>query len=217
MTYVRETIENAAVGVAVLSDPQAFGLFTKQGIAAAIWQREVPEDFQTWIDKLPVTNLPAARVTTRIDVLRDTIESIFADAEIAQTVQGKYLIDDTVMLAQNFSTLMGVQQLRLRFDVIENDACRKFHIDAVSARLICTYRGTGTQYGISTDGSEPKRIFSVPTGAPMVLRGTKWPEPPASGLLHRSPPIEGTGMTRLVFVVDSIADDFDDAFDVRRI
>ena len=57
------------------------------------------------------------------------------------------------------------------------------------------------QYGISTDGREPKRIFTVPTGAPILLRGTKWPEPPHSGLLHRSPPIEGSGLTRLVLVL----------------
>ncbi len=37
-----------------------------------------------------------------------------------------------------------------------------------------------------------------------------WPEQPASGLLHRSPPIEGTGETRLVLVLDGVMD-LDDA------
>lgn len=46
----------------------------------------------------------------------------------------------------------------------------------------------------------------MPTGAPIPLRGTLWPEGPRSGLLHRLPPIEGTGETRLVLVLDPVDD-----------
>jgi len=101
---------------------------------------------------------------------------------------------------------MSAPYLRLRLDVVRTNACRKFHIDAVTARLICTYRGTGTQYGISTDGADPKRVFTVPTGAPIILRGTLWPADLPSGLLHRSPPIVDTGETRLLLVIDPVFD-----------
>lgn len=96
--------------------------------------------------------------------------------------------------------------VRLRLSRVTANACSKFHIDAITARLVCTYRGTGTQYGISHDGGGPKRMFTVPTGSPILLRGTLWPESPRSGLLHRSPPIEGSGETRLVLVLDPIFD-----------
>lgn len=101
---------------------------------------------------------------------------------------------------------MGAKWLRLRLDVVTTNACRKFHIDAVTARLVCTYRGTGTQYGVSVAGQEPHQIVTVPTGDPIVLRGTLWPETPTSGLQHRSPPIESTGETRLVLVLDPVDD-----------
>ena len=117
------------------------------------------------------------------------------------------LVNDVAALAEVLREIMPTSHLQMRFDVVTTNACRKFHIDAVTARLVCTYRGTGTQYGISTDGAEPQKIFTVPTGAPILLRGTLWPEPPRSGLLHRSPPIEGTGETRLVLVLDPIIDD----------
>jgi hypothetical protein len=81
----------------------------------------------------------------------------------------------------------------------------------VTARLVCTFRGAGTQYGISADGAEPGRIFTVPTGAPIVLRGARWPERPRSGLLHRSHPIEGTDQTRLVLVLDPVDDPQEEA------
>ena len=79
----------------------------------------------------------------------------------------------------------------------------------MTARLICTYRGPGTQYCISHDHTDPKRFFTVPTGAPILLRGSRWPQRPASGLLHRSPPIEGTGETRLVLVLDPVLNEDD--------
>ncbi|MEM9139786.1 MAG: DUF1826 domain-containing protein, partial [Pseudomonadota bacterium] len=69
----------------------------------------------------------------------------------------------------------------------------------------CTYRGTGTQYGIAGQGTEPENAVTVPTGAPILMRGTLWPERPSAGLLHRSPPIEGTGETRLVLILDPVA------------
>ncbi|EEE38158.1 hypothetical protein RKLH11_1999 [Rhodobacteraceae bacterium KLH11] len=105
---------------------------------------------------------------------------------------------------------MSATFLRLRLDVVTTNACRRFHIDAITARLVCTYRGTGTQYGVSTDGADPQRVFTVQTGSPILLRGTLWPAEPPSGLLHRSPPIEGTGETRLVLVLDPVTDPEDE-------
>ena len=204
MSYVRQTVENAAVGVAVCDELEEVAALEKPGVAAAIWRRQPPEDFQNWIDTLAVENLPSARTIVRSEVLRDAVEVIFNSAHVPINRQRLFLVEDIVTLAERFAGLMDTKFLQLRFDVVHDDACRKFHIDAVTARLVCTYRGPGTQYGISTDGNEPKRVFSVPTGSPILLRGTKWPEPPQSGLLHRSPPIEGTGTVRFVLVIDPI-------------
>ena len=121
------------------------------------------------------------------------------------------LIEDASALASIFANVMDSAYVRLRFDVVETNACRKFHIDAVKARLVCTYRGTGTQYGLSENGHDPAQILTVPTGAPIILRGTRWPETPVSGMLHRSPPIAGTGETRLLLVVDPIDDPAEEA------
>ena len=114
------------------------------------------------------------------------------------------LTSDTAALAEIFADLMRTHFLRLRFDVINTNACRKFHIDTVTARLICTYRGTGTQYGFPIDDTDPPRVFTATTGAPILLRGRLWPERPNAGLRHRSPPIEGSGQTRLVLVLDPV-------------
>ena len=76
------------------------------------------------------------------------------------------LIDDIAALADVFSGVMKASYVRLRLDVVTDNACKKFHIDALTARLVCTYRGTGTQYGIAAHGVPPHQVFTVPTGAP---------------------------------------------------
>ncbi|MFK7746133.1 MAG: DUF1826 domain-containing protein [Roseobacter sp.] len=70
-----------------------------------------------------------------------------------------------------FSDLVGARYLRLRLDVVTTNARRRFNKDAITSRLVCTYRGTGTQYGISTDGADARRVFTVQTGAPILFTG----------------------------------------------
>ena len=105
-----------------------------------------------------------------------------------------------------FSGIIHAPYLKLRLQAVSTNACRKFHIDNIKARLICTYRGRGTQYGRSENSTEPREVKNVSTGSVMIMRGTLWPESPNSGLLHRSPPIEGTDEIRLVLVLDPIED-----------
>ena len=206
MTLVREIVEHAAVGVGVADTPDGLFAIHRPGCAAAIWRRQPLPGFQSWIDALASDALPRARVILRHDTVRAAASEVCDVCGTPASPERDRLVDDIAALADIFAGLMRARWLRLRLDVVTTNACRKFHIDAVTARLVCTYRGTGTQYGISTDGAEPRRIFTVPTGAPVLLRGTLWPERPRSGLLHRSPPIEGTGETRAVLVLDPVDD-----------
>lgn len=206
MNVAQESVQHAAVGVGVAGAPEGLSAIHDPGCAAAIWERAPLPSFQSWIDALEPELLPKARVTLRPEDVRDAAHQICEACGTPDCDERAMLIDDAAALADLFAELMRAPCLRLRFDVIKTNSCRKFHMDAVTARLVCTYRGTGTQYGVSTDGTEPGDIFTVPTGAPILLRGKLWPESPASGLLHRSPPIEGTGETRLVLVLDSIGD-----------
>ena len=203
MTELREIVATP-VGVGIATTPRGLSAIQDPGCAAAIWQRKPLEGFQTWIDILEPDLLPRTRVVLRPDVVRRAMTEVVESFGLPDVPQRSMLVDDVSALAAVFADVMEAPYLRLRLDVITTNACRKFHVDAVNARLVCTYRGTGTQYGTSSDGAEPENIYTVPTGSPIVLRGTLWPEKPASGLRHRSPPIEGTGETRLVLVLDPI-------------
>jgi hypothetical protein len=206
MTVIHPIFPNTVAGVTVVDQPTGLATFMQPDCAAAIWHRKTVPDFQNWITALEPANLPQGRVVIRASSARSVMAELCEIARTPACQQRAKLIDDIAALVDIFSDLMKPPYLRLRLQVVTSNACRKFHTDAVTARLVCTYRGTGTQYGISNNGSDPARVLTVPTCAPILLRGTKWPEAPGSGLLHRSPPIEGTGATRLVLVLDPLSE-----------
>ena len=203
---VRRVLRDAATGVGVADMPEGLSAIHRPDCAAAIWRRQPLSSFQEWVDRLDPAHLPRARLILRPDAVRDAVTALCETAAMPEDAERTRFVDDVAALADIFADLMRASFVRLRLDVVETNACRKFHVDAITARLICTYRGTGTQYGTAKDGAGPGQVFTVPTGTPIVLRGMLWPESPRSGLLHRSPPIEGTGETRLVLVLDPVYD-----------
>ncbi|WP_111732156.1 DUF1826 domain-containing protein [Roseovarius amoyensis] len=206
MTIVQATKHVAENGLHSVATPDGLSAIRRADCAGAIWERQPLPRLRRWIDNLAPDQLPRARVVLPEDRVCDALMDITNACGTPKGLERDLLISDVSTLAAIFANVMRVSYLRLRLDVVCSNACRKFHIDAVTARLVCTYRGTGTQYGFAGKGREPDHIFTVPTGSPIVLRGTRWPETPVSGLLHRSPPIEGTGETRLVLVLDPVTD-----------
>ena len=131
---------------------------------------------------------------------------LFDVCGLPECYERNLLIDGIAALSAIYGSIMESRYLLLRLEVIRTNACRKFYIDAVTARLICIYRGRSTQYGNSIMGNEPEEILEVPIGSPIIMRGSSWPSGLKPDLLHRSPQIEGTGESRLVLVLDPIDD-----------
>lgn len=117
------------------------------------------------------------------------------------------LAHDIGELAGRFAALLRIERVAIRLEVVETDACRRFHADYVAVRLICTYTGPGTQWLANDDaaalapGAEPPAatIRSIATGDVALFKGRDRSDTP---IVHRSPPIVGTGARRLVLVID---------------
>ncbi|MEM6387557.1 MAG: DUF1826 domain-containing protein [Pseudomonadota bacterium] len=202
LASISEDIGSSAVEI--VHSPEGLGAIHERGCSAAIWQRPALPQFQNWIDTVAVPQLPTIRTILQPGAVRRAIHALCQSKGLPDCEERSMFVDDVAALVGIFASLMQSPYLRLRLDVIKTNACRKFHVDTLTTRLICTYRGTGTQYGIARDGREVETIQTVGTGSPILLRGSLWPVVPKSGLLHRSPPIEGTGETRLVLVLDPI-------------
>ncbi len=206
MTVLQKITDTGPIGVCAVQTPLALSRIFDPGCAAVIWDREPVHSFQCWLDGLDPEYLPSARLILHSRSVQDALHHWFELSDSPDCPERSVLIDDIAALADIFAHLMGTDYLRLRLDVVSTNSGRKFHEDTVSARPICTYRGTGTQYGVSSVHTDPEPVYTAPTCAPIVLRGSVWPSRPRTALRHLSPPIEGTGETRLVLVLDPIAD-----------
>ncbi|MEO1460476.1 MAG: DUF1826 domain-containing protein, partial [Pseudomonadota bacterium] len=176
---------DAPVRVGVTEVPEGLAAIHHPACAAAVWRREPLARFQTWIDALAPEHLPRAHLVLRHDMVRDAVAEVCEARGTPGGPERALLIDDTAALAHLFAELTRATYLRLRFEIVRRGAARPGDAGAVPVRLVCTYRGTGTQYAITAEGGVPRRVFTVPTGAPILLRR---PAHPGSGFLHRSPP-----------------------------
>jgi hypothetical protein len=123
---------------------------------------------------------------------------------------------DLRQLAALFFSISLGRDVTLRLETTATDGCRRFHVDQTHLRLLCTYRGPGTEWlpdaqvdrvaladgapnaGIVRCG-EPARFQPFWVG---ILKGGAYPGNAGHGLVHRSPPIAGTGQTRVLFCLD---------------
>ncbi|MFM7350550.1 MAG: DUF1826 domain-containing protein [Erythrobacter sp.] len=116
------------------------------------------------------------------------------------------LAADAAALARLFCETLALARFELRLEVVRTDSCRKFHADYVTARLITTYVGEGTQWLDGGDaarfaaGAEPRRINRLAAFDVGLFKGKLATGTPA---IHRSPPIVGTaGGARLLLVLN---------------
>ncbi len=172
---------------------------------AAIWTRDLPAVVQTWLEGFTPEQLPHGRYILAPDLTANCVTQIFRAHGIKAGAALAWLSEDIHNLALKVSEHSGLDRIRLRIDPVFDDACRKLHIDNVFARLICTYRGPGTELGI--DDLPETTLDAVPTGMPVLLKGKRWPSAAPPRLRHRSPAIEGTGRSRLMVVLEGCPDE----------
>jgi len=152
-------------GVLTVTDPADIARIAEPGVGGLVWQRRPLASFRQWIDALPPAQLPRARMILRPDAVRPAVVAACDTAGTPHGAERDRLADDIAALADIFAGALSARWLRLRLDVVDTNACRRFHVDRVIARLVCTCRGTGTQYGVST-GRTPRWSTPFPPDRP---------------------------------------------------
>ena len=194
MSAVRALREDALRdgAVAIGDDLAVLQRILDPDVHLAIWQRREEPDLEglDWdaiadIDQ----DVPVGALASTIPEALKSAGYPAADA----------LSDAIVPLASNFAALMACDALRIRLDVIETDACRRFHADQVTVRLLMPLVGPGTQWTHANAAPQiPEGELQV--GDVGLFKGRVWAEEPV--ILHRSPPIAGTDIMRLLLVID---------------
>jgi hypothetical protein len=101
----------------------------------------------------------------------------------------------------------------MRLERIVDNACCKFHADQVGLRLLTTYLGPGTQW-LPDDAVRRRRGLCFPLRhappqrlerfAVGLFKGESYPGNCGRGIVHRSPPVSGTGKVRILLCLDEL-------------
>lgn len=133
------------------------------------------------------------------------------------------LAADIALLAEILSELLDAATIGFRLEVIGKAMCPRLHVDRVGIRLLCTYRGPGTEWvdGASVDrrflgaasGGLPDdtsglllaghRVEAIPPFAVALLKGSLWQGNDGRGIVHRSPAIAVDKMPRVLLAMDA--------------
>lgn len=197
-----ETETDAVTGVARGATSEVLARIAEPGQAAAIWARARTPGFAAWIDALSPERLPVLRVTCPVTRVAEVAKEACDMVAMPGVTERDMLCGDIAALADIFGRVTGCDHLRLRLDVVRDEACRRFHLDNVPLRLLCTYRGRGTEYGLARATGDPEPVLRMAAGDAGLFRGGTWPAATRSRLVHRSPPITARGEVRLLLVLD---------------
>jgi hypothetical protein len=190
----------------VLSD------ITQPGVELVAWQRSPDPAWADWLAALPADALPVCRLEVASDDAAGLLKDQFDAGGVPGGQPRDAFVADIVALVTQFAALARTHSVRLRLDAITSDACRRWHRDCVPLRLICTYRGLGTQWVppglgaavLARPDDDAPQAMAFDTGDVALFKGCGWPgQPHDGGIVHRSPRIAGTGVTRLVLVLDA--------------
>ena len=184
---------------AASTDPAVLDRIHEPAIHLALWQRRRPASLN-WLDTLDFNEIDDVQEQLAMADLAATLPAALTRAGYAESLRGAVLAAEIAAQAQRFAHIMKRDAVRLRLEVIETDACRKFHADNVEARLLMPLTEPGTQW-IETAAGPDAPINHLAAGTVGLFKGRIWAETPA--ILHRSPPIAGTGQSRLLLVLDT--------------
>lgn len=160
------------------------------------------------LDDLPTAALP------NIHIDHALVSPLSAFLDQAKTAAGMdrslaLVLDDVGHQLRRFVGVTGTRSVALKLERVEDDACRKLHHDYVAQRLVVTYRGRGTQWlprayepvlGDERLSVPDEWLREVPRFTAALFAGRLLPG--GSPVLHRSPPILGTGQVRLVLTIN---------------
>ena len=197
-----------APGVVTCDAAEDLAAINRPDIELVIWRRTLPSDFQAWLERSDPWHFPDTRVLVRPSDLRRAMEPQLDDCGLPPGAMRDLLLGDVDDLVSAFASITRADLVDVRLQRVSHDACWKFHRDCVEARLLTTYRGPATEWVRPRHAEralreqkrfkgplERLRIHDV-----AVFKGSC--ARPGSGIVHRSPPIAGTGRARLLLCLN---------------
>ena len=181
----------------------------------SLWQRPTQTAINRELSTLQAAHLPDIRCPTSLDSFDDDVSALLTQQGLDPLVF-KNLRVDLRRLADLYFSVSEGRDVTLRLVTTDDDDCRRFHVDRTNLRLLCTYRGRGTEWLTEAQVDRVAQASGAPNdrivrfGDPAqfepfwvgILKGDAYPGNAGHGLVHRSPSIAGSGQIRVLFCLD---------------
>lgn len=177
-------------------------------VQLAVWRRMLAPSLAAWIDALSPNALPALHTVVPPGALAHCLVRALDVCGMPTGAMRARFIEDVTRLAAAFARIVGTAEINLRLESVADDACWKFHRDCVDARLVTTYRGPATEW-VTLENADAAIAMQTGYAGPIkrldphdvaLFKGSCAGQ--GQGIVHRSPPIAGTGIVRLLLVLN---------------
>jgi len=197
----------------------ALSAIAEPDCSIAIWQRPVDAVVERQAAHLAASEHLAIRLHLTPEQIAAGVAAPLTAQCAALSAMGEWLAD-MQRLAHDFASLArrlaGQNAITLRLETVSDDGCRRFHVDRVQLRLLCTYLGPGTEWLTEAQVDREALAAHQPNeriqrwGSPQrlapfwvgVLKGEVYPGQAGRGQVHRSPPLARSDGTRVLFCMD---------------
>lgn len=186
------------------------------GVNLALWQRPPVAEVERELLALGASALPDVRRRTSPETVRADCASVLEERGLGAHRFRRW-IEDIAHLLDTFHRLAEGRPITLRLETLADDGCTRFHVDRTHLRLLCTYRGPGTEY---LDNAQVNRAALgcgqpneaiIRQGTPSgfqpywvgIMKGARFPGEEHNALVHRSPPLTGSGWSRVLVCLDA--------------
>ncbi|MBX3666257.1 MAG: DUF1826 domain-containing protein [Burkholderiales bacterium] len=198
-----------------------FSVIRNPGVNLVIWRRNQDPALASVVDGFNAAE--DCDVEAVLDVQEPDVW-MFLDGCPASAARDM-LAADIDFLVRGFGVVTGRRTVRAHLETVATDACRLFHVDAAGLRMLVTYSGFGTQWAGNGDVRRDQltaqsrafdaanraivpRQSDIRTARPwwvLLQKGESYPGNAGNGIVHRSPPVEGTGVRRLRLCLDEVS------------
>jgi hypothetical protein len=200
----------------IADQPTTLDAIHSPGVNLCLWQRPAQPAIIQELSSLQAATLPDVRCSTSPNSFDNDVKTLLQQQDLDPSAF-KYWHTDLCRLAELYFSISGNSDATMRLVTTKEDDCPRFHVDQTQLRMLCTYRGPGTEWltddqvdrGALSSGAsneaiirfgEPKKFDLFWVG---IMKGNAYPGNAGHGLVHRSPQISGSGKTRVMFCLDS--------------
>ena len=196
--------------------PDILERISEPDVNICIWQRPSIDQINRELVSLTPRDLPDVRSHCTLNNFDAAVTGLMANQGLSPDLF-KHWRGDLLNIARVYFPLTKGRRVTMRLETTDQDGCPRFHTDRTHLRLLCTYLGPGTEWLRDDQADREAQLAGAPNSEILItdkpsqlgrfwvglLKGSAFPGNSLNGLIHRSPPSQGPGITRVLFCLDS--------------